>query len=215
VAKGVRRVVGVTSGRAREAHANGELLLERLSALQAEKDPGVLREALTGLQRDLAERIVPAHVRHRLNGAITELQKVVREAEKAQASASGGAVMDRAAALLASARSAGGIQVVVGEVPAAPVDALRGAVDWIRDKAGGAAVLLATVVDGKVVLLAGMSKEAVARGLSAGDWIKELAPLVGGRGGGRPDMAQGGGPDPAGLAQVLERAREWVLGKLG
>ncbi len=104
-----------------------------------------------------------------------------------------------------------GVTVIVAEVPAAPADALRGAIDWIRQKTEASAVLLACVGDdGKVTLLAGMSKAVVDRGLKAGDLIKEISPLVGGKGGGRPDLAQGGGTDAAGLPKALEAAAEWI-----
>ena len=66
------------------------------------------------------------------------------------------------------------------------------------------------VSDGKVTLGAGMSKDVVQRGVKAGDLIKEIAPLVGGRGGGRPDMAQGGGDDPGGVPKAIERAKGWM-----
>ncbi|UCE62040.1 MAG: hypothetical protein JSU63_10025, partial [Phycisphaerales bacterium] len=72
------------------------------------------------------------------------------------------------------------------------------------------AVLLATVADDRVTLIAGMSKDVVGKGLRAGDLIKEIAPAVGGKGGGRPDMAQGGGNDATGLPNALDSARAWI-----
>ena len=119
------------------------------------------------------------------------------------------------AALLESAETIDGVTVVVGEVPAARPDALRGAIDWVRHKTESSAVLLATGDESKVTLIAGMSKAAVARGLKAGDLIREAAPVVGGKGGGRPDMAQGGGNDPTRIGEALEAARNWIAEKLG
>lgn len=108
-----------------------------------------------------------------------------------------------------------GVTVIVAEVPAAPADALRGVIDWIRQKTEASAVLLACVGDdGKVTLLAGMSKTVVDRGLKAGDLIKEISPLVGGKGGGRPDLAQGGGTDAAALPKALAAAAAWIRGRL-
>ena len=118
------------------------------------------------------------------------------------------------ASLLDSATEVGGAAIVVGEVPAAKADALRGAIDWIRNKTDASAVLLACADDKKVTLLAGMSKAVVAKGVKAGDLIKEVAPLVGGKGGGRPDMAQGGGGDPSGIPNAVERAKAWLGQKL-
>jgi alanyl-tRNA synthetase len=66
-----------------------------------------------------------------------------------------------------------------------------------------------------VTLVAGMSRDVVTRGVKAGDLIKAIAPLVGGRGGGRPDMAQAGGNEPAGLDQALARVPEFVAERLG
>jgi alanyl-tRNA synthetase len=230
VAKGVRRVVGVTADRARAAHANGERIRAELSRLRSlanlssgsdggvagdgSVDAGALRAGIAGLQQSLSELLLPAYVRAEALASMNDLQRVLRSSEKQEATSSGGALMERAATLLESASSTGGVTIVVGEVPSAPIDALRGAIDWIRDKAGSAAILLGTVTDGKVVLLAGMSKDANARGLAAGDLIKEIAPLVGGRGGGRPDMAQGGGPDADGLPTALDRAQEWISASL-
>ena len=138
------------------------------------------------------------------------MKKQAKKQDKAAASASAGAVMDVVASLLASAPDVGGVKVVVGEVPTAKADALRGAIDWIRNKTEASAVLLASADANKVTLLAGMSKAVVAKGVKAGDLIKEIAPLVGGKGGGRPDMAQGGGSDPAGIPNAVERARAWL-----
>ena len=213
VAKGVRRVVGVTGDLAREAHANGDALSARLESARS-LEGEVQRGALQEIQASLQDLSVPIYVKQRLQAEMTGLQKELRKAEKAQAAQSGGAVQDAVEAMLASAPGAGGFAIVVGEVPAAPVDSMRGAVDWVRDKSGGAAVLLLSAQDGKVTLLAGMSPALVARGVKAGDLIKEIAPLVGGRGGGRPDMAQGGGSEPAGIAAAIESARNWLLAKL-
>ena len=123
--------------------------------------------------------------------------------------------MDAVAKLLASAPTVGGVTVVVGEAPAAPPDALRSAIDWVRNKTESSAVLLAMADEGKVTLVVGMSKDAVKRGLKAGDLIKQIAPIVGGRGGGRPDMAQGGGTDPSKIADAINAARDWITKRLG
>jgi len=73
--------------------------------------------------------------------------------------------------------------------------------------------VLATANDGKVNLLAAMNKAANEKGLKAGDLIKEIAPKVGGGGGGRPDMAQAGGKNPEGIATALESAATWLAAK--
>jgi alanyl-tRNA synthetase len=85
----------------------------------------------------------------------------------------------------------------------------------LKKKAGSAAIVLGFEDDGKVVLLAGVTDDLVKKGLKAGDVIKEVAPIVGGGGGGRPQMAQAGGKDPAKLDDALAQARTLVKAKLG
>jgi alanyl-tRNA synthetase len=98
---------------------------------------------------------------------------------------------------------------------AATPDELRQLIDVLRRKASsGLAVLLATAADGKVHLAAGLTPDLVAAGLSAGHWIKEVAPVVGGGGGGKPDLAQAGGKNPDQIPAALERALEFLRTKL-
>jgi hypothetical protein len=142
-------------------------------------------------------------------------RKPSRPRKKQAAAESGGAAIERAGELLASADTIANVAVVMGEIPNVDADALRGAIDWIRQKTPASAVLLVTTDGAKVTLIAGMSKDAVKRGLKAGDLIKTIAPHVGGRGGGRPDMAQGGGNDPEGIPQALAAAPRVGQGAVG
>ena len=87
--------------------------------------------------------------------------------------------------------------------------ALRDTLDQIKDKLGSAVVVLATESEGKVSLAAGVTKDLTDR-LKAGDLIREVAARVGGKGGGRPDMAQAGGNDPAGIPAALALVADWV-----
>jgi alanyl-tRNA synthetase len=85
---------------------------------------------------------------------------------------------------------------------------MRQLIDQIRKKGGSNAIFLATATgDAKVVLVAGVSRDLVERGISAGDWVKDVAPIVGGGGGGKPDLAQAGGKDPSKLSEALAVAR--------
>ena len=103
------------------------------------------------------------------------------------------------------------IQVIVSEVPGANADLLRKLIDQLRQHADNTAVFLAAIQGpDKVMLLAGLSKDLVKRGLSAGDWVKSVAPTVGGGGGGRPDMAQAGGKQPEKINVALDAAREYL-----
>ena len=79
----------------------------------------------------------------------------------------------------------------------------------MKNKLGSAAILLGGESHGKVVLVAGVTKDLTGQ-LKAGDWIRTTAQAVGGKGGGRPDMAQGGGTDVAALDQALADAVSWV-----
>ena len=170
---------------------------------------------LARLLKEIAEAQIPILTRHRLADSIAVLQEAAKEHQKKlEAQAQRGAVEAVADLLASKAVDVAGVTVLVAEVPHGNADALRSGIDYVRNKKGSSGVLLATVDDGKVTLVAGMSKDLVERGIKAGDLIKEICPLVGGKGGGRPDMAQGGGDDPKGLAKALERAREWLNEKL-
>ncbi len=101
----------------------------------------------------------------------------------------------------------GACQIVAAEVPGGTPQSLRELIDQLRRKAAPLAALLGTRQDeGKVMLVAGLSRDLVDRGLNAVEWIRRPAELVGGGGGGRPDMAQAGGKAPERLAAALEAA---------
>ena len=85
-----------------------------------------------------------------------------------------------------------------------------GRLDSLRSRATSAAVFLASETGGKVMLLAAMTPDVVKRGVKAGDLIKAVAPIVGGKGGGRPDMAQGGGTDAGKIPDAVKAARAWL-----
>ena len=117
--------------------------------------------------------------------------------------------------LLASAVVIGDVSAVVQSVPSASADDLRQLIDVLRRKQPAKlAVFLATVVDDKVQLVAGFTPDLVETGLHAGNWLKEVAPVVGGGGGGRPDLAQAGGKIPAQVPEALRKAVEVVRSRL-
>jgi alanyl-tRNA synthetase len=101
------------------------------------------------------------------------------------------------------------VPVLAARLDGADAKALRDAVDQMKSKLGDSVVLLASVVDDKIVLAAGVSK-AVTDRVKAGDLMREFATRLGGKGGGRPDMAQGGGTDVAALNDVLGAVPAWV-----
>jgi len=112
--------------------------------------------------------------------------------------------------LLEKAEKVAGTSVIVYETPGANPNLMRQLIDQIRKKGGSNAVFLAMADEAKVTLVAGVSRDLVERGISAGNWVKEVAPIVGGGGGGKPDMAQAGGKEPAKLPEALKHARQVI-----
>ncbi len=117
-----------------------------------------------------------------------------------------------AESLLQMAQAVGETQVIVTETPGATANVMRQWIDQVRKKSDApVAVLLASRSgDDKVMLVAGLSKALVDRGLSAGNWISQVAPVVGGGGGGKPDLAQAGGKLPDRIPQAIQTAKESI-----
>jgi alanyl-tRNA synthetase len=111
--------------------------------------------------------------------------------------------------LASSAVEVAGLKVVASELEGADRKTLMETADQLKNKLGEGVVVLASVEDGKVTLVAGVTKTATGR-IKAGDLMKHLAAQVGGKGGGRPDMAQGGGSEPAKLADALAGVPDWI-----
>ena len=105
----------------------------------------------------------------------------------------------------------GGVRLVVAEVPEGTPQSLRDLIDQLRRKVSPSAVLLATRQEGgKVLLVAGVSRDLVAKGIDAVKWVTVAARHVGGGGGGRPDLAQAGGKDAAKLPEAFDAARKEI-----
>ena len=122
--------------------------------------------------------------------------------------------MTEAAGLLEQAVQVGEAFVIVGQLSDVPVEQARTAMDSLKKKAKSAVVVLGMADgDGKVTLLASVTDDLIKK-VKAGDIIKEIAPIVGGGGGGRPQMAQAGGKDPAKLPDALEKAKEMIFAAL-
>lgn len=116
-------------------------------------------------------------------------------------------------ALVAGAVEHGSVKAVAAQVEAADMDGLLAVSDRVKAALGaGAAVVLGAEADGKAMLVASMSDEAVAAGLRAGAVIRQVAPIVGGGGGGKDAMARAGGKNPEHLAQAIDAAREALTG---
>ncbi len=149
-----------------------------------------------------------------IGAKVAQLVEQQRSLEKEIAALKSKLASNQGDALLEQAVAVGGIKVLAATLDGADVPALREAVDKLRDKLGSAAVVLAAVSEGKVSLIAGVTADLTAR-VKAGELVNFVAQQVGGKGGGRPDMAQAGGTNPLALPGALAGVKDWVAGKLG
>ena len=189
VAAGVRRIEAVTGeGALAHVHAMNEQLHRAAAALKTNPDK-------------ILEKL--AQLSEKAKGAEKEIRKL-----KDQLAGSSGHELG------ASAISVGDVMVVAETIDGADVETLRTAVDKLKDKLGNAAIVLATVEDDKVRIIAGVTK-ALSKTLKAGDLVNHVAHQVGGKGGGRPDMAQAGGDQPQQLPSALASVAAWVGEQLG
>jgi len=182
IAAGTRRITALTGLRA----------LESIQRLQA-----ILRRAAASV------KVPPEELPER----VESLAKEIRQLKK-QAAAGPRADGPSVEQLIAGAADVGGVKVVIAEVPGGPNE-LRQLIDQLRRKAAPVAVLLANrqEEEKKVTLIAGLSRELTERGLDAVKWVRAVASVVDGGGGGRADMAQAGGKLPEKLPAALEAAR--------
>ena len=148
-----------------------------------------------------------------LTQRISQVQDQVKALEKELAAAKSKLAANQGDELAAQSVEIKGIKVLAVTLAGADVTALRETMDKLKDKLKTAAIVLATVQDGKVSLIAGVTADATTR-IKAGELVNFVAQQVGGKGGGRPDMAQAGGTNPAGLAAALQGVAAWVEAKL-
>ena len=177
VAAGVRRIEAATGARA----------LNHFQRLQGELER--VAELTKGNVEDAGDRV------QRLGDRIRELE---REGTSLRGQLASGQARD----VLGEAVEVKGVKVLATRVPAADPKAMREFADGLRDRMGSGVLALGGEADGKAILLVAVTKDLIGR-VRAGDLIKPLAAAVGGRGGGRPDLAQAGGPDPSGLDAAL------------
>lgn len=117
--------------------------------------------------------------------------------------------------LIAGGQKVGDVLVISESLPGANSDLLRSLIDQIRKKTNPVAVFFATSPGaGKVMMVAGLSRDLVEKGIKAGDWVKAVAPIVGGNGGGKPDLAQAGGKNPENIEQAIKEAVTFIASKL-
>lgn len=187
-AAGVRRIEAVTGeGAIATVHADSDRLSE-------------VAHLLKGDSNNLADKV--RSVLERTRQLEKELQQL-KEQAAAQESAN----------LSSKAIDVNGVKLLVSELSGVEPKMLRTMVDDLKNQLGSTIIVLATVVEGKVSLIAGVSKDVTDR-VKAGELIGMVAQQVGGKGGGRPDMAQAGGTDAAALPAALASVKGWVSAKL-
>ena len=150
-------------------------------------------------------RAQPSELPERVAKLLERQKELERDLEKARADLRRGGSSDP----LQSAKEVGGIKLVASEVDDVSAKELRGLIDELKQRIGSGAILLATRQRDKAALAIGVTKDLTAS-LKAGDLIREVAGCVGGSGGGRPDFAQAGGPNPNGIQQAIELFSELV-----
>ena len=188
VAAGVRRVEAVTGDNA-------------LTYMQG------MESALGGVAGTL--KVLPKDVPARVNAVLEQVKKLEREL----AALKGKLASAQGDDMLAQALDIKGAKVLAAKLEGADINTLRETMDKLKDKLKSAAVVLASVAEGKVTLIAGVTADLTAK-VKAGELVNMVAQQVGGKGGGRPDMAQAGGTQPENLAAALASVPAWVEGKL-
>jgi alanyl-tRNA synthetase len=188
VAAGIRRVEALTGREAYGWVVHTDQVLRDIAAM------------LRGSREDVDEKVRELVERSR------RLEKEVQQLKSKLASGHGGD-------LSASAKDIGGIKVLAAQIDGADVRSLRDALDRLKSKLGSSVIVLASVQDGKVVLVAGVSDDLVAR-MKAGEIVGLVAAKVGGRGGGRADFAQAGGTQPENLGTALAGVESLVRSRL-
>jgi alanyl-tRNA synthetase len=192
ISAGVRRITALT-GLALTSH------LERAGNVVDE-----LSAILKVPSESLVERV----------GQLLKDNKKLAKDLKAAARQSGSDSMAEARRLLEKSEKINDIYIIIGQLSTTSIEQAREVVDMLKKKAKSAAVVLGFDEDGRATLLAGVTDDLVAKGLKAGDIVKEIAPIVDGGGGGRPQMAQAGGKNPQKIGEALTRAREIIKQKL-
>jgi len=164
---------------------------------------------------ELSEMLkVPAEeVADRVDRLIKENKKLAKELKSASKQGASG-ITAEAKQLLDGCEKIGPTSVVIGRLSAASAEQAREAVDMLKKKAKSVAVVFGFIEDGNATLLAGVTDDLVKKGLKAGDIVKQIAPLIDGGGGGRPQMAQAGGKNPEKIDEALAKAAEIIKEKL-
>ena len=184
VAAGVRRIEAVAGTAAVEAVARRERVLKEIGDIL---------------------KISPEDAPQRLRKLLDEQKTLERQLAEMETKLA----RSKADDLVSGARQVHGVAVVAGRVDGLDADGLRALADTLRDRLGSGVVCLGSAVDGKVALVAAVTRDLTKR-FPAGKLVQEVAQLAGGRGGGRPDLAQAGAPDASKLDAALAVVYDWV-----
>jgi alanyl-tRNA synthetase len=185
--------------------------VRRIEALTAEN--------LLSYYRDLEARLIkaaaaakttPDELEKKIGQFQGEIKVLSQENEQLKAKIAGASMGD----VMNQVKEIGGIKLLAVKAEGLDMNGLRNMGDTLRDKLGEGVVVLASEADGKVNLIVTATEAAMKAGAHAGNMIKQLAPLVGGGGGGRPNMAQAGGKNPAGIPDALAKAEDVLKGML-
>ena len=156
-------------------------------------------------------KTAPGSILERMEQQANEMKELRQTLEKFKAEAS----LGEAKQVMASAKTVGGLHIITGTRQNLDANALRAMGDFMRDKDPSVVAVLASINGEKVSFLAVCGKEAVARGIKAGDLVKAVSAVCGGKGGGKPDSAMGGGTDLLKVDDALATVDDFVAAKLG
>ena len=184
-AAGVRRIEALT-GHAAQSH-----LAERLATLNA------IANSLSVPPEQTSRAVQRLQASHRhLEGELEQMRTQVARLQSET--------------LLGRALRLRNLALLAEQIEAGDVEQMRQMTDWLRDKLGSSVVVLGAVIAGKPLLVAAATADAIEQGIHAGHLVRDIAKIIGGSGGGRPNMAQAGGRDPDKLPEALAQVQHWL-----
>ncbi|MBG9654404.1 alanine--tRNA ligase [Cytobacillus firmus] len=179
----------------------------RIEAVTGESAYKLMKDQITVLKEASGKlKTNPKDLSARIDVLLGEMKQLQRENESLAAKLGN----IEAGSLVSKAKEVNGITVLAEKVQASDMNNLRNMADDLKQKLGSAVVVLGSVNEGKVNIIAGVTDDLIKKGFHAGKAVKEVAAKCGGGGGGRPDMAQAGGKDPEKLESALQFVEEWV-----
>jgi alanyl-tRNA synthetase len=212
VAKGVRRITAITGDDAASAIKAADALGAKLAAT-AQSKPELLGAAVTTLSQEIDGATIPLVRKAALRVQLQSLQEKAKAANKAADAHIRDNAVRAAKAIAESALMANDLVVVSTIEAGESRDALQSAVKTIRDTCPRCPVMLLSLDtnSGKVAVMCAVPEAAIAKGLKAGDWLRDTCAVMGGKGGGRPDTATGGGSDGSKVPEAIRVARAAAL----